>query len=45
MRMLHLVSELSSGIVLMLFVPIAALAIGIPIVLVARLFIELIERL
>jgi hypothetical protein len=44
MGVLNLVGELSSGVALMLFVPMAVLVIGTPIVLVARLLIELIER-
>jgi hypothetical protein len=45
MRVVHFLGELTSGVVLMLFVPVAALAVGIPIVLLARLLIALIERL
>jgi hypothetical protein len=45
MRILDVVGEVASGAALMLFVPVAVLVMGIPIVLVARLLIELIERL
>lgn len=45
MRMLDVIGEVASGAALMLFVPVAVLVMGIPIVLVARLLIELIGRL
>jgi hypothetical protein len=45
MRVTHLVGELASGLVLMLFVPVAALVVGIPIVLVVRLILEAFERM
>ena len=44
LNLVGLVGELSSGVALMLFVPLAVLVLGRPIVLVARLLIELIER-
>jgi hypothetical protein len=45
MRFFHLVGELASGVALMLFVPLAALVVGIPIVLLVRLILEAFERL
>jgi hypothetical protein len=45
MRVLHLVGELASGLALMLFVPVAALVVGIPIVLLVRLILEAFERM
>ena len=45
MRILDVVGEVASAAALMLFVPVAVLVIGIPIVLVARLVIEAIGRL
>ena len=45
MRLLDVIGEVASGAALMLFVPVAVLVMGIPIVLVARLLIELIGRL
>jgi hypothetical protein len=44
MGVLNLVGELSSGVALMLFVPVAVLVLGTPLVLVEGLLIELIER-
>jgi hypothetical protein len=45
MRVFHLLGELASGVALMLFVPLAALAIGIPIVLLVRLVLYAFEQL
>jgi hypothetical protein len=45
MRVIHLVGELASGLALMLFVPVAALVVGIPIVLLVRLILEAFERM
>jgi hypothetical protein len=45
MRLLDFVKELAAGAALLLFVPMAVLVVGTPIVLVVRLIVSLIERL
>ncbi len=45
MRVFDLVGEVASGAALMLFVPVAVLVIGTPIVLIARLIVEVFERM
>ena len=45
MRLLELAGEAVSGAALLLFVPVAVLVVGTPIVLIVRLIVALIERL
>lgn len=45
MRLLDFGRELAAGAVLLLFVPMAVLVVGTPIVLVVRLIVSLIEGL
>jgi len=45
MRVFDLVGEVASVAALMLFVPVAVLVIGTPIVLIARLIVEVFERM
>jgi hypothetical protein len=44
MRALEVVGEVASGVALLLFVPVAVLVVGTPIVLVVRLIVSVLER-